>query len=243
MASHFSDIFFFKMKPTAVVLLSGGMDSAVCLALARRDGYAVHTLSVDYGQRHAVELEAARQVAAWADSESHSVLTLDLRPFGGSSLTDLSLPVPKEGLGEGVPNTYVPARNTILLGLALALAEVKGVQDIFIGVNAVDYSGYPDCRPQFIKAFQKLANLATKATTEDGKRVTIHAPLLHLSKAEIVRLGASLGVPFEKTTSCYDPTGDGDRFIACGECDSCRIRARAFEEAGVLDPTLYAVER
>lgn len=231
------------MKPTAVVLLSGGMDSAVCLALARRDGYAVHTLSVDYGQRHAVELEAARRVAAWADSESHSVLTLDLRPFGGSSLTDLSLPVPKEGLGEGVPNTYVPARNTILLGLALALAEVKGAQDIFIGVNAVDYSGYPDCRPQFIEAFQKLANLATKATTEDGKRVTIHAPLLHLSKAEIVRLGASLGVPFEKTTSCYDPTGDGDKFIACGKCDSCRIRARAFEEAGVLDPTLYAVER
>lgn len=219
------------------------MDSAVCLALAKRDGYGVHALSVDYGQRHAVELDAARAVARWAGVESHVVMPLDLRPLGGSSLTDLSMPVPKEGLGEGVPSTYVPARNTILLSLALALAEVRGAQDIFIGVNAVDYSGYPDCRPRFIAAFQELANLALKATTEHGLPMRIHAPLIDCPKSEIVRLGVSLNVPFEQTVSCYDPSGREGGVIACGMCDSCRIRAKAFLEAGVPDPTLYAVQR
>lgn len=228
------------VKKPAVVLLSGGVDSAVCLALAKRDGFAIHSLSVDYGQRHAVELDAARAIAEWAGAESQTVLPLDLRSFGGSSLTDRSMPVPKEGLSEGVPNTYVPARNTILLSLALALAEVKGAQDIFIGVNAVDYSGYPDCRPQFIEAFQALARVATRAATEQHKPTTIHAPLINLSKAEIVRLGASLGVPFERTVSCYDPSERGGEVVACGQCDSCRIRARAFLEAGVPDPTPYA---
>lgn len=216
------------------------MDSAVCLALAKRDGFAVHALSVDYGQRHAVELRAARTIAEWVGVESHTVLPLDLRAFGGSSLTDASMSVPKDGLSEGVPNTYVPARNTILLSLSLALAEVKGAEDIFIGVNAVDYSGYPDCRPQFITAFQALANIATKAATEQRKQATIHAPLLHLSKADIVRLGESLGVPFERTVSCYDPMEQDGEVVACGTCDSCRIRARAFAEAGVPDPTQYA---
>lgn len=216
------------------------MDSAVCLAIAKRDGFAVHALSLDYGQRHAVELGAASVIAEWAGVESHTVLPLDLRPFGGSSLIDTSLSVPKEGLSEGVPNTYVPARNTILLSLALALAEVKEAEDIFIGVNAVDYSGYPDCRPQFIAAFQELANVATQAATEQGKRTSIHAPLLSLSKADIVRLGASLGVPFERTVSCYDPSEQGGEVVACGMCDSCRIRARAFVEARVPDPTRYA---
>lgn len=229
-------------KP-AVVLLSGGMDSAVCLALAKRDGFALHALSVDYGQRHAAELRSARQLAAWAGVDSHTVLALDLRPFGGSSLTDPSMPVPKEGLSEGVPSTYVPARNTVLLGLALALSEVKGAQEVFIGVNAVDYSGYPDCRPEFIAAFQELANVATKAATEDGKSVAIRAPLMHLSKAEIVLLGASLGVPFDMTMSCYDPTTSGEVVIACGACDACRIRAKAFADACVPDPTLYAAQR
>lgn len=219
------------------------MDSVVCLALAKRDGFALHALSVDYGQRHAVELEAARGLARWAGVESHIVLPLDLRPLGGSSLTDRSMSVPKDGLGEGVPTTYVPARNTILLSLALALAEVRDAQDVFIGVNAVDYSGYPDCRPQFIAAFQELANVATQAATEQGKCTVIHAPLINLSKAEIVRLGISLSVPFEQTVSCYDPTEREGEVVACGMCDSCRIRAKAFLEARVPDPTLYAARR
>lgn len=231
------------MSKSAVVLLSGGMDSAVCLALAKRDGFALHALSVDYGQRHAVELEAARELARWAGVESHTVLPLDLRPLGGSSLTDLSMPVPKGGQREGVPNTYVPARNTLLLGLALALSEVKGARSVFIGVNAVDYSGYPDCRPEFIATFQELANVATKAATEEGNPVEIHAPLIVLSKAEIVRLGVSLGVPFEQTVSCYDPAEHEGEVVACGMCDSCRIRAKAFLEARVPDPTLYAVRQ
>ncbi|MER3413226.1 MAG: 7-cyano-7-deazaguanine synthase QueC [Armatimonadota bacterium] len=243
-----------SVKKPAVVLLSGGMDSAVCMALAKRDGFPVHALSIDYGQRHRVELDAARAVARWAEVESHLVVPLDLRPFGGSSLTDLSMPVPKEGLSDGVPTTYVPARNTILLSLALALAEVRQAQDIFIGVNAVDYSGYPDCRPKYIAAFQELANVALRATAEQGTPTTIHAPLINLSKAEIVRLGASLGVPFKQTVSCYDPCSRGrsrslggaaegeEGVIACGRCDSCRIRARAFSEAGVPDPTLYAAQ-
>jgi len=229
-------------KP-AVVLLSGGMDSAVCLALAKRDRFTIHALSVDYGQRHAIELDAARAVARWAGVESHVLMPLALRPFGGSSLTDRSMSVPKDGLGEGVPTTYVPARNTILLSLALALAEVRDAQDVFIGVNAVDYSGYPDCRPQFIAAFQELANVATQAAAEQGKCTTIHAPLINLSKAEIVRLGASLGVPFEQTVSCYDPTVHGVEVAACGRCDSCRIRGKAFSDAGVPDPTPYAAQR
>ncbi len=227
------------MAKKAVVLLSGGLDSATCLALAKRDGFACVALSFAYGQRHRFELEAARAVAAAAGVTDHRVVSLDLRAIGGSALT-ADVAVPKHDqvsqVGAGIPVTYVPARNTVFLGIALGLAEVVGASDLFIGVNAVDYSGYPDCRPEFIAAFEVLANLATKAGVE-GQPFHIHAPLSSLTKADIVRLGISLGVDYGQTHSCYDPAPDGG---ACGHCDSCLLRKKGFEEAGVPDPTRYA---
>jgi 7-cyano-7-deazaguanine synthase len=219
---------------SAVVLLSGGLDSMVCAALAREAGFAVTALTIDYGQRHRVELEAARTIASGL-ADRHIMLPLDLRAFGGSALTS-DIDVPKEGVGEGIPVTYVPARNTIFLSLALGLAEASGARDIFIGVNALDYSGYPDCRPQFIAGFQKLADLATKAGVE-GEGFTIHAPLLHLTKSEIAHEAARLGLDAALSHSCYDPLPDGRH---CGRCDACRLRARGFAEAGLADPTTYA---
>lgn len=221
----------------AVVLLSGGLDSATAAAVARRDGFAVHALSVDYGQRHAIELEAARRVAADLDLADHRVVRVDLRAIGGSALTS-DVPVPKneDPSATRVPVTYVPARNTVFLSLALGFAEVVGAFDIFVGVNALDYSGYPDCRPEFIRAFEKLANVATRAGTTGGT-FTMHAPLIDLSKADIIRLGTSLGVNYASTTSCYDPDPQGR---ACGECDSCQLRLRGFAEAGLSDPIAYA---
>jgi 7-cyano-7-deazaguanine synthase len=218
----------------AVVLLSGGLDSMVCAALAREAGFAVTALTVDYGQRHRVELEAARAIAA-SLAERHIVLPLDLRAFGGSALTD-DIAVPKEGVGEGIPVTYVPARNTIFLSLALGLAEASGARDIYIGVNALDYSGYPDCRPEFIAAFQKLADMATKAGVE-GAGFTVHSPLLHMTKAEIAREAGRLGLDAALSHSCYDPLPDGRH---CGRCDACRLRSKGFAEAGIADPTSYA---
>lgn len=218
-------------KP-AVILLSGGLDSATALAMATKQGYRCHALSVNYGQRHHSELLAAERVAS-AMSAALKTIELDLRAFGGSALTD-DMDVPEEE-GEGIPVTYVPARNTIMLSLALAWAEVLGASDIFIGVNAVDYSGYPDCRPEFINAYEKMANLATKAGVE-GTRLTIHTPLLDLSKADIIREGLELGVDYALTVSCYQADDQGR---ACGVCDSCRIRASGFEAAAVSDPTRY----
>lgn len=221
----------------AVVLLSGGLDSATTAAVAKRDGFRVHALSVDYGQRHAVELDSARLVAADLALARHVVVRVDLRAVGGSALTDdIAVPKNEDPTAGGIPVTYVPARNTLLLSLALGFAEVVGAFDIFIGVNALDYSGYPDCRPEFIRAFEKLANVATKAGTTAGA-FTIHAPLIDLSKAEIIRLGTGLGVDYASTTSCYDPDPDGR---ACGECDSCQLRLRGFAEAGLKDPVAYA---
>jgi 7-cyano-7-deazaguanine synthase len=221
----------------AVVLLSGGLDSATTAAVAKRDGFRVHALSVDYGQRHAVELDSARRVAAGLALAQHVVVRVDLRAVGGSALTDdIAVPKNQDPTAAGIPVTYVPARNTVLLSLALGFAEVVGAFDIFIGVNALDYSGYPDCRPEFIRAFEKLANVATKAGTTAGA-FTIHAPLIDLSKAEIIRLGTGLGVDYASTTSCYDPDPAGR---ACGECDSCQLRLRGFEEAGLQDPAPYA---
>ncbi len=224
----------------AVVLLSGGLDSATTLAVARRDGFRCHALTIAYGQRHAAELEAARRVAESQGATEHRILPLDLRAFGGSALT-ANLEVPKdrstEEMSAGIPITYVPARNTIFLALALAWAEVLDSFDIYVGVNAVDYSGYPDCRPEFVSAFENLANLATKAGVEHRGRYQIHAPLVQLSKAEIIRLGLDLGVNYALTHSCYDPAADG---AACGRCDSCRLRRQGFAEAGVPDPTRYA---
>ena len=224
----------------AVVLLSGGLDSATALALARRDGFRCHALTVAYGQRHAAELEAARRVAQAQGAAAHRVLPIDLRAFGGSALT-ADLPVPRdrpaEEMASGIPVTYVPARNTVFLSLALAWAEVLGGFDIFIGVNSLDYSGYPDCRPEFVEAFERLANLATKAGVEGKGRFRVHAPLVRLTKAEIIRLGASLGVDYGLTHSCYDPAPDGG---ACGRCDSCLLRRAGFEAAGLPDPTRYA---
>jgi 7-cyano-7-deazaguanine synthase len=224
----------------AVVLLSGGLDSATALAVARRDGYRCHALTLSYGQRHAAELRAAAAVAAALGAAEHRVLHLDLRAFGGSALTS-DLPVPTdrsaEEMAAGIPVTYVPARNTVFLSLALAWAEVLGAFDLFVGVNAVDYSGYPDCRPEFVRAFEALANLATKAGVEGRGKFRVHAPLIDLSKAEIVRLGVSLGVDYALTHSCYDPAADG---AACGRCDSCRLRRDGFAAAGVADPTRYA---
>lgn len=219
----------------AVVLLSGGMDSAAVVAIAREQGFAVHALSVRYGQRHTSELDAARRVAAAEGVVAHKVVDVDLRSIGGSALTDDAIDVPEAG-GEGIPSTYVPARNTIMLSLALGWAEVLGANDIFCGVNAVDYSGYPDCRPAFIEAFQALANLATKAGVE-GAGLRVHAPLQFLSKADIVREGVRLGVDFGLTVSCYQADADGR---ACGHCDACRLRAAGFADAGVPDPTRYA---
>jgi 7-cyano-7-deazaguanine synthase len=224
------------MPKPAVLLLSGGLDSATCLAIARAEGFLVHALTVAYGQRHAGEVEQARAVALALGAVSHRVVEMDLTPIGGSALTS-GLPVPKDRVEDGsIPATYVPARNTVFLGLALGLAEVVGAQDLFIGVNAVDYSGYPDCRPQFVAAFEALANLATKAGAQ-GARFTIHAPLQELSKAQIIRRGAALGVDYSLTHSCYDPSPDG---AACARCDACRLRHKGFLEAGVPDPTRYA---
>ena len=218
----------------AVVLLSGGLDSMVCAGLAREAGFSVTALTIDYGQRHRIELNAARNVAAQL-AERHIVVPLDLRAFGGSALTS-HVAVPKDGPGEGIPVTYVPARNTIFLSLALGLAEASGIRDIFIGVNALDYSGYPDCRPEFVAEFEKLANVATKAGVE-GDRFTIHAPLLDMTKAEIAREAQRLGLDAAISHSCYDPAPDGR---ACGRCDACRLRAKGFAEAGIEDPTVYA---
>src|SRR5689334_5483699 len=218
----------------AVVLLSGGLDSMVCAALARERGFSVIALTIDYSQRHRIELESAKTVAAHF-ADRHIVLPLDLRAFGGSALTS-DLAVPKEGVGEGIPVTYVPARNTIFLGLALGLAEASGARDLFIGVNALDYSGYPDCRPEFIAEFQKVANLATKAGVE-GKGFTIHAPLQLMTKADIAREARRLNLDAALSHSCYDPLPDGRH---CGKCDACRLRAKGFAEAGIADPTVYA---
>jgi 7-cyano-7-deazaguanine synthase len=219
---------------TAVVLLSGGLDSMVCAGLAREAGYSVVALTIDYNQRHRVEIEAARRIAADL-ADRHIVLPLDLTAFGGSALTS-DIAVPKDGVSEGIPVTYVPARNTIFLSLALGLAEASGARDIFIGVNALDYSGYPDCRPDFVAAFEKLANIATKAGVE-GDAFKLHAPLQHMTKAGIAREAARLGLDAALSHSCYDPSPDGR---ACGECDACRLRAKGFAEAGIADPTVYA---
>ena len=212
-------------------LLSGGLDSSTCLALARRDGYACYALSFDYGQRHRIELEAAARVAAAIGVERHIVAKIGLDAFGGSALTD-DIEVPKGGLSDGIPVTYVPARNTIFLSFALAWAEVLESSDIFIGVNALDYSGYPDCRPEFIEAYTRMANLATKAGVEGRTKLQIHTPLLRLSKAEIVKLAHELGLDFSLTHSCYDPDAAGR---PCGQCDSCLLRAKGFSEAGLED--------
>lgn len=217
----------------AVVLLSGGLDSATVLAMARQE-YNCYALSMDYGQRHASELAAAARLAKTLGAVEHRVAHIDLTLFGGSALTDQALAVPTSET-EGIPITYVPARNTIMLSLALAYAEVVQAQDIFIGVNAVDYSGYPDCRPEYIAAFEKMANLATKAAVE-GARMQIHAPLVHMSKAEIVQAGTRLGVDYSMTVSCYQADAEGR---ACGQCDSCRLRRQGFAAAGLIDPTRY----
>ena len=218
----------------AIVLVSGGLDSATALAIAKSEGYDCHALSFDYGQRHGVELEAARRVAQSMGVSDHRIIRIDLAQFGGSALTDKNIEVPVEP-GEGIPVTYVPARNTIFLSYALANAEVIGAADIFIGVNAVDYSGYPDCRPEYIKAFEAMANLATRAAVE-GKKLTLHAPLIDLSKAQIIEKGIKLGVDYSLTVSCYQADDSGR---ACGACDSCRFRKEGFAAAGIPDPTVY----
>jgi len=219
----------------AVVLLSGGLDSATTLAMARAAGHECHCLSLDYGQRHRAELAAAANVARAVGAAAHRVVTLDLAAFGGSALTDPGIAVP-ETPTEGIPVTYVPARNTILLSIALAWAEVLGAQDIWFGANAVDYSGYPDCRPEFMSAFEALANLATKAAVE-GRRLALHTPVIQLTKAEIIRRGTVLGVDYALTVSCYQANEAG---FACGRCESCRLRRAGFEVAGIPDPTRYA---
>jgi 7-cyano-7-deazaguanine synthase len=220
----------------AVVLLSGGIDSTTCLAIALAEGFAAHALTFAYGQRHAVEIESARRIAAHFGVAQHVILPIDLRQFGGSALTS-DLPVPKdrdlEEMSRDIPITYVPARNTIFLAFALAWTEVLGANDIFLGVNALDYSGYPDCRPEFISAFERLASLATKAGVEGKQHLRIHTPLIHLSKAEIIRRGLELGVDYAMTTSCYDPSPEG---VACGRCDACRLRAKGFAENNLSDP-------
>jgi 7-cyano-7-deazaguanine synthase len=219
----------------AIVLLSGGLDSMVCAAIARERGFEVLALTVDYNQRHRVEIEAARRIAS-SLADRHVVLPLDLRAFGGSALTG-DAAVPKGGVQPGIPITYVPARNLIFLSLALAFAEAEGARDLFIGVNALDYSGYPDCRPEFVEGFEHLARIATKAGTE-GRDFTIHAPLQHMSKADIAREAARLGLDAALSHSCYDPLPDGSH---CGLCDACRLRSKGFVEAGIADPTRYAV--
>ncbi len=224
------------MQP-AIILLSGGLDSATVLAIAREQGYACHTLSLDYGQRHRSELDAASELSRTQGASSHSVVKLDLTLFGGSALTDDSIAVPVSGSasGPGIPVTYVPARNTIMLSLALAKAETIGSNAIFFGANAVDYSGYPDCRPEYVAAYEVMANFATKAAVE-GVRMTIHTPIIQLSKADIIRRGAALGVDFARTVSCYQADAAGS---ACGVCDACRIRRDGFLSAGISDPTRY----
>ena len=229
----------------AVVLLSGGLDSTTVVALTTRDGWSVHTLTIRYGQRHESEVAQARVVAARYGVAKHVVLDIDLAALGGSALTSNAIAVPKDrsasAMADGVPVTYVPARNTVFLSLALAWAESLGAQDLFIGVNALDYSGYPDCRPEFIEAFEALANRATRAGTADGARFTVHTPLMQMHKREIITLGASLGVDYSATTSCYDPDSSGG---ACGRCDACQLRRTGFIEAGFADPTRYtAAER
>jgi 7-cyano-7-deazaguanine synthase len=230
----------------AVVLLSGGLDSATCLAVARAEGFTVHALSFRYGQRHAGEVDAARTLAAAAGVARHVVADVDLRVFGGSALTDDRVAVPKDRpaasmAGDLIPVTYVPARNTIFLSYALAMAETAGAADVFVGVNALDYSGYPDCRPEYVRAFEQMANLATRAGVEALARgevaLRVRTPLLHLTKADIIRLGTTLGVDYGATTSCYDPDSTG---AACGHCDACQLRRRGFAGAGVPDPTRYA---
>ncbi|WP_444899044.1 7-cyano-7-deazaguanine synthase QueC [Microbulbifer sp. VAAC004] len=219
----------------AVILLSGGLDSATVLAMARAEGYECYALGFDYGQRHEAELLAAKRVAADLGAAEHKVVKLDLRSIGGSALTDDSIEVPEEETS-GIPVTYVPARNTVFLSIALGWAEVLGAQDIFVGVNAVDYSGYPDCRPEYIEAYEKMANLATRAGVE-GNKLSVRAPLMQMSKADIVLEGTRLGVDYSLTVSCYQARPDG---AACGRCDSCRLRAAGFAEAGLADPTVYA---
>ena len=223
----------------AVVLLSGGVDSSTTMAVARARGFETYALTFRYGQRHAAEVEAAQRVAQALGAVRHEILTIDLRAFGGSALTgDIDVPKDRTAaqITKGIPVTYVPARNTIFLSYALAWVEVLGAQDIFIGVNALDYSGYPDCRPEYVGAFERMANLATKACVEDGRKLKIHTPLIHLTKAEIVAEGTSLGVDFSLTLSCYDPAPDGG---ACGRCDACVLRRRGFAAAGVADPARY----
>jgi 7-cyano-7-deazaguanine synthase len=224
----------------AVVLLSGGLDSTTTLAIAQRGGYACYALTFQYGQRHAIEVDAAKRIATRLGVTEHILVPIDLRQFGGSALTS-DVPVPKnraiDAMAHGIPSTYVPARNTIFLSFALAWAEVLGAFDIFLGVNALDYSGYPDCRPEYIAAFEKMAHLATKAGVEEGRALKIHTPLIQMTKAEIVRTGLELGVDFAQTTSCYDPLPDGS---ACGRCDSCLLRLKGFAENQMRDPRGYA---
>jgi 7-cyano-7-deazaguanine synthase len=228
------------MSKPAVVLLSGGLDSSTVVAMAQRDGYEVHALSFSYGQRHTVELESAKAVAEAAGVTDHRIVNIDLGAFGGSALTDESIEVPKHDdaadMEDGIPVTYVPARNTIFLSFALAFAEVLGSSDIFIGVNALDYSGYPDCRPEFVAAFQDLARIATKTGVEGSTEVTIHAPLMEMTKAQISAVGTELGVDYSITTSCYDADDQGN---ACGRCDACHLRHQGFVQAGLPDPTRY----
>ena len=224
------------MSKKAVVLYSGGLDSTTCMAIARADGFEAYAMSFAYGQRHSVELDKAREYAPKIGAVSHQVMQINLRQFGGSALTaDFDVPKDQTSKDE-IPITYVPARNTIFLSFALGWAEVLGASDIFIGVNALDYSGYPDCRPEFISAFENMANLATKAGVEGNHPYTIHTPLIQLSKAEIIRTGLDLGVDYSLTHSCYDPTPDG---LSCGRCDSCHLRLKGFREAGVEDPIKY----
>lgn len=225
-----------KKDTRAVILCSGGLDSAVAGAIAREEGFELIALTADYGQRHRIEVERAGRVAHMLEAVKHVVIKLDLRAVGGSALTD-RMPVPDAGEETGIPSTYVPARNTILLSLALSLAEVEDASDIFIGVNAVDYSGYPDCRPEFIEAFQRLVSVATKKGAESGAVFRIRAPLMNKSKAEIIRQGLALGIDFSQTHSCYNPSPDG---AACGACESCSIRKAGFASAGVQDPTIYS---
>jgi 7-cyano-7-deazaguanine synthase len=226
-------------KPIAVVLLSGGLDSTTTLAIAQSQGFDVHVLTFRYGQRHDAEIEAARRIAGRFGVRQHLLVPIDLRLFGGSALTS-DMPVPKgrdlDAIGHGIPVTYVPARNTIFLSYALAWAEVLECSDIFIGVNALDYSGYPDCRPEYIEAFQRMANLATKAAVEGRRQLTIHTPLIHLTKAEIIKKGLELGVDYRFTITCYDPSPAGE---ACGQCDACLLRLKGFVDNGIPDPTIY----
>lgn len=227
-----------KVTKKAVVLLSGGLDSATCLAIAKSQGFDCYCLSLDYHQRHIAELQAAQNIARSLGAKMHKTAQLDLSLFGGSALTDNNIEVPESGanpIPAGIPVTYVPARNTIMLSLSLAWAEVLGAQDIFIGVNALDYSGYPDCRGEYVAAFQQMANLATKSAVE-GKKITVHAPLIDMTKAEIIALGTKLGVPYSATVSCYQADKNG---AACGRCDSCRLRREGFSQASIADPTLY----